>query len=169
MLQSIPPISFPLRRTTIPFPSYRYVPGLEPHPLKHPNGHMYQQNEMSTQTKQLRRIIWGYGLDLFEHRYMWEAHEAWETLWHYHRPNRELAGLLQGMILGAAACLKKHMNAIPQSESLFNRCCDCVSNYNGPEVGVEISFFTSSVRSFLSGGDWPVQPVDGFDGWQNWP
>ena len=100
---------------------------------------------------------------------MWEAHEAWETLWHHHRPNEELSDLLQGMILGAAACLKKHMNAVPQSERLFGRCCDFVSKYDGPQFGVEIPFFLSSVRTFLSGGDWPGQLGGSFEGWQNWP
>lgn len=46
------------------------------------------------------------GIDLFNHGYYWEAHEAWELLWHQCGRRGQLAGFLQGLIKLAAAGVK---------------------------------------------------------------
>lgn len=49
---------------------------------------------------------WRSGLSLFEQGLFWEAHEAWEELWHLCQ-KQSCAGLvLRGLIQAAAACLK---------------------------------------------------------------
>ena len=49
-----------------------------------------------------------YAADLFDHRYLWEAHEVWEAVWKDtpKGPEREH---LQGLIQAAAYLLKRHM------------------------------------------------------------
>jgi hypothetical protein len=47
-----------------------------------------------------------HGVDLFNHGYYWEAHEAWEGLWRAYPPNSDAARLLQGLIKLAAAGVK---------------------------------------------------------------
>jgi predicted metal-dependent hydrolase len=46
------------------------------------------------------------GLDLFNHGYYWEAHEAWEALWHAVGRGGLLGDFLKGLIKLAAAGVK---------------------------------------------------------------
>ena len=64
------------------FPSYAYLPGRQPHPVRDPAGHSYQSEAMPLAAGvSLNSNIFLWGLDLFNHGYYWEAHEAWEGLW----------------------------------------------------------------------------------------
>ena len=47
-----------------------------------------------------------YGVDLFNHGYYWEAHEAWEGVWHACGRRGRLADFLKGLIHLAAAGVK---------------------------------------------------------------
>jgi Domain of unknown function (DUF309) len=49
-------------------------------------------------------FLWG--LDLFNHGYYWEAHEAWEGLWQVADRDDPLRMLFKGLILLSAAGLK---------------------------------------------------------------
>jgi hypothetical protein len=46
------------------------------------------------------------GVDLFNAGFYWEAHEAWESLWHAHGRRGPTATLLKGLIKLAAAGVK---------------------------------------------------------------
>lgn len=105
------------RLTTRPFPAYRFVPVVHPHPTRDPRGHSYQptarvQRRPAWQPESWRTLDdWCYGIDLFNAHYFWEAHEAWEGLW-ASLPRDCLAAVwLQGLIQIAAALLKTHMEA----------------------------------------------------------
>lgn len=50
-----------------------------------------------------------YGCQLFEAGFYWEAHEAWEPVWHAARPNSAAALLIQAVIALANAALKIRM------------------------------------------------------------
>jgi hypothetical protein len=54
-----------------------------------------------------------YGMDLFNHGYYWEAHEAWEGLWHRAGRQGMVADFLKGLIKLAAAGVK-HREGIPR-------------------------------------------------------
>ena len=98
-----------------PFPAYRYVPGLHPHPNRDPAGHSYQPQPVLNRHAPWRaenwRTIddWLYGVDLFNRFYFWEAHEAWEGLWAAAPRETPPSLMLQGLIQIAAALLKTHM------------------------------------------------------------
>jgi predicted metal-dependent hydrolase len=47
-----------------------------------------------------------YGLDLFNHGYYWEAHEAWESQWHAAGRHGPAADFLKALIKLAAAGVK---------------------------------------------------------------
>lgn len=47
-----------------------------------------------------------YGIDLFNLGYYWEAHEAWEGLWHACGRSGRMADFLKGLIALAAAGVK---------------------------------------------------------------
>src|SRR4030095_3868699 len=74
-----------------PFPPYRFVPGLNPHPVSHPQGHSYRGRAREEPPPRFAPERWRenvdflHGCDLYNHAYWWEAHEAWEGLWHLTR------------------------------------------------------------------------------------
>ena len=101
-----------------PFPAYRYVPGLHPHPQRDPAGHSYQPRPTLARHAPWRPQDWQaledwlYGVDLFNHFFFWEAHEAWEGLWAVAPRATPPSLVLQGLIQIAAALLKTHMQVI---------------------------------------------------------
>ncbi len=107
-----------LRYSQRPFPAYRYVPGLHPHPTRDPAGHSYQSRpalkcHAPWHPEDWRRLDdWLYGVDLFNHFFFWEAHEAWEGLWAAAPRATPPSLILQGLIQIAAALLKTHLQVI---------------------------------------------------------
>ena len=95
------------------FPGYRFTPGRDPHPTASPHGHSYRAPgtpEERVDCPPPER--WGsceeylYGCDLYNHGYWWEAHEAWEALWHVPEKGSVQKRFLQGIIQVAACHLK---------------------------------------------------------------
>jgi len=91
-------------------PPYAYVPGRSPHPVSDPAGHSYGRAPESPPPLDPERWrdspMYLYGFDLFNHGYYWEAHEAWESLWHAAGRRGAVATLLKGLIKLAAAGVK---------------------------------------------------------------
>jgi hypothetical protein len=50
--------------------------------------------------------VYRYGIDLFNHGFYWEAHEAWEALWHAAGRRGAIALWLKALIKLAAAAVK---------------------------------------------------------------
>ena len=97
-------------------PPYRYVPGLNPHPFRHRDGHMYTDGSAPAPAGVWNPTLsWQkdtaflFAADLFDHRYYWEAHEAWEAMWHQTAAESSDHKLLQSLIQYAAAILKHHI------------------------------------------------------------
>ena len=67
------------------------------HPIDHPQGHSYGEAAPGD---------WLYGIDLFNHGYFWEAHEAWEGLWRQSPKDSPRGRELQGVIQLAATLIK---------------------------------------------------------------
>jgi predicted metal-dependent hydrolase len=92
-------------------PPYSYVPGKGlPHPVGDERGHSFGRHDppaVPLAEKSWRENeTWLYAIDLFNHGYYWEAHEAWESLWHAARRSGPTADLLKGLIKLAAAGVK---------------------------------------------------------------
>jgi hypothetical protein len=94
----------------LPLPPYSYVPGRFPHPVSDPAGHRF--GKPVEKPPPLDPDYWEesraylYGIDLFNHGYYWEAHEAWEGLWHACGRLGPAADFLKGLIKLAAAGVK---------------------------------------------------------------
>ncbi|MFK0690915.1 DUF309 domain-containing protein [Mesorhizobium sp. IMUNJ 23033] len=89
------------------FPSYAYLPGKHPHPVRHPLGHSYQSDPVAVAVAEaLSSNVFRWGIDLFNHGYYWEAHEAWEPLWHAAKQSTQHRLFFKGLILLAAAGVK---------------------------------------------------------------
>jgi uncharacterized protein len=93
------------------FPPYAFLPGRDPHPTGDPRGHSYT-GKREAPAAYFEASRWRengdflFGCDLYNHGYLWEAHEAWEGLWHRARHDADQADLLQGLIQCSAASLK---------------------------------------------------------------
>jgi len=88
-----------------PLPPYAYVPGAGlPHPVNDPRGHLHRaEGDVAVDSG---TTAWEYALDLFNHGFAWEAHEAWEGFWNAWGRTTHDAALVQGLIHLAAACVK---------------------------------------------------------------
>jgi hypothetical protein len=112
------------RYTARPFPAYRYVPGVHPHPTRHPSGHSFEPTPVlnrhaSWSVEEWRTLdAWLYGVDLFNGFYFWEAHEVWEGLWAAVERESPAGLMLQGLIQIAAALLKTHMGVVLGARAL---------------------------------------------------
>ena len=88
-------------------PPYAYLPGKNPHPLRDPTGHSYHVEPIPVAAEvSLCSDAFAWGLDLFNHGYYWEAHEAWEGLWQVADRDGPLRVLFKGLILLSAAGVK---------------------------------------------------------------
>ncbi|MEC8276481.1 MAG: DUF309 domain-containing protein [Myxococcota bacterium] len=159
----------PVRRVSIEFPAYRYVPGRNPHPIMNENGHQFGQVLLDPETQENRCQLWGYGLDLFDNHYMWEAHEVLERLWHFHRQDFDRANLIQGLILGAASCLKWDMKSTPQARKLLKRARLKVSKQKSVSAGIDFHATMDSVERYIETGQRPIIVNTLPDGWRHWP
>jgi hypothetical protein len=107
-----------------PFPAYRYVPGLHPHPLRDRDGHSFQPQPRRTRHAPWEASAWRtladwlFGIDLFNAFFFWEAHESWEGLWAAKRRDSVPARMLQGLIQVAAALLKIHLGSLLSAAAL---------------------------------------------------
>ena len=154
MKQNIPvPSMVFLRRVDFSFPAYRYVPGLHPHPIKHPQGHM---------TEAVHQFLIGdvwendeqflYGADLFDGRFYWEAHENWEHCWH--RATGSYKKSIQGLIQVSASILKHHMGSVKSRDTLLLSASQKLQF--SKDVNWCFDRLIQDTKDFFSGGDWPV-------------
>lgn len=62
-----------------------------------------------------------WGVDLYNHGFAWEAHEAWEGLWRATKHDETRATFLQGLIQCAAAQVKLSMGDEDATQRLLER------------------------------------------------
>ncbi|NOT31125.1 MAG: DUF309 domain-containing protein [Planctomycetes bacterium] len=140
------------------FPPYAFLPGRDPHPKRDPGGHSFGLDEAPPPWLPPER--WGesapylWGADLYNHGFLWEAHESWEGLWHVSKPNRIQALFLQGLIQCAAAWLKIAM-AQPQGlarlSALALEKLEVVARASGGDyMGLDLDVFHPAVRAFAA-------------------
>lgn len=114
-----------MRFTQRPLPRYAFLPGKSPHPIKSPDGHMYNSEE-----PELDRIDpdnWQnnedylYSLDLLNLGYFWESHVWLEALWNSHERKGEIAELLKGLIKIGAAGIKARQGSLAAADGHLKR------------------------------------------------
>lgn len=88
------------------FPDYTYVPGITPHPHSLPTASGQGETTGAPGRDWWRSAAFLRGVDLFNHGYYWEAHEAWEAVWLRLGRTGTEADLIKGMIKLAAAQVK---------------------------------------------------------------
>ena len=91
-------------------PAYAFVPRRFPHPHSDPLGHRFGRDLPAAQVPDLEHwadsLHYLVGVDLFNHGYYWEAHEAWESVWNACGRRGPMATFLKAMIQWAVVGVK---------------------------------------------------------------
>ena len=140
------------------FPPYAFLPGRDPHPTRDPRGHSYGREGApppATPPARWRECEdYLHGVDLYNAGFLWEAHEAWEGLWHASKRDERQAMFLQGLIQCAAACLKIPMGQPAGVERLTELGCakleEIARASPGGYMGLDALAFASEMRSFAA-------------------
>jgi hypothetical protein len=160
-----------------PLPPYTYVPGRVPHPVTDPAGHQF--GPMPEPAATIDPDHWQtngaylYGIDLFNNGYYWEAHEAWESLWHLSGRKGTTADFLKGLIKLAAAGVKVRegnrrgvRSHAANAAALFHRTAERLGRNGARYLGLcldELITFADSIDSDAKVVDGaPVQVVFNF-------
>ena len=100
--------------------------------------------------------IYDRGIRLFNREKFFEAHEAWEEIWHRaHEVDRRF---LQGLIQAAAFLLKVQQDNVNGSKLLYGRTIDKLKAYRPGYWGLKVDRLLqelSQVREGLEGGEKP--------------
>lgn len=151
----------PPRYTDRPFPPYRYVPGKAPHPTRDPDGHSYNIHPEKLPTFKSGQWLscdeYLYGIDLFNHGYWWEAHEALEAVWIAAGRQTETGLFIQGLIQIAVAHLKKFQGFDDVAKRMATDGLEKMKPINGIFLGIDVAALRSAVKAFYTtGGLLPV-------------
>ena len=142
-----------------PFPPYKYLPGQTAHPRQHPDGPGRVAEEGAgpplTEANWQTNEAYLYGIDLYNHGYWWEAHEAWEGLWVLAAQESLQRVFLQGLIQTAAALLKARAGNPRGAGKLWDkarpkleRVCAAAPNYMGLDLA---DFVHNTAQHIVSG------------------
>lgn len=102
----------PIREDTADtgLPPYTYLPGRTPHPISHPDGHLYGRQPAGNE--QFQTVPWHEtssfreGIVLFNAGFYWEAHEKWEGLWIAAGRYGQVADTIKGLIKLSASAVQ---------------------------------------------------------------
>ncbi|MBX9680100.1 MAG: DUF309 domain-containing protein [Gemmataceae bacterium] len=144
--------------TNWPFPAYAHVPGKTPHPHSDPKGHRHPTPDVEPSDAELWRRCPAYlhGIDLFDAGYYWEAHEAWEQLWHAVGRRGPDAEFVKGLIQLAVAGVK-HRQAMPESMRWHaKRATELLPACRKPIYrGIMVDVLIAGAMD-VAAGDWPA-------------
>lgn len=127
------------RYTEATFPAYRYLPGKTPRPVREPKGYNYRT---PIEAEPLDTDQWEscqpylLAIDLFNHRYYWEAHEELEPLWRATGRRTKSGIFLQGLIQVAAALLKSSMDERGPASRLAAHGCAKLRTIGAVHLGI---------------------------------
>jgi len=154
------------------FPPYSYVPRRFPHPTRDKGGHSFGRE--GVQPRALTDKNWRtsrdylFGFDLFNHGYYWEAHEAWEGLWHACGRNGAIADHLKALIKLAAAGVKARegnqagvRRAAERAQRLFQDLDTTTTPLrDGLYLGVSLDRLIREAATLASEPDRALNPAD---------
>ncbi|MCX7701865.1 MAG: DUF309 domain-containing protein [Gemmataceae bacterium] len=153
-----------------PLPPYTYVPGRTPHPVSDPRGHSFGNRNEDAEPPPavagqavLNGLLWG--IDLFNHGYFWEAHEAWEGLWHAAGRRGATADLFKALIQLAVAGVKHYEGRDEGMRRHAARAKELLQPFAGSLVfGLRVTDLICMAESIAAAGWPPEPPVLRFDG-----
>ena len=152
--------TFPRYYPQRPFPPYRHIPGVTPHPFYDPRGHSYGlheefNNHVPPPEAWRENHIYLYGIDLYNFSYWWEANEIWEGLWSRTEGNYRL--YLQGLIQISVSLLKWHTRKLQGLRLLSTTGRDklrqVLKNLDDPKgmyMGIDLNEFLARLDTFFA-------------------
>lgn len=168
------------RYTKQSFPKYRYVPKVHPHPEIHPKGHSYgkeaKPEKFIPPEKWKQNDSYLYGVDLFNHGFWWEAHEAWERVWMTTKKKDEHGQFLQGLIQCSAALLKLFSGSQNGFEKLYGEgkkrlefCLEKLPNHQRQFMGLKLTEWLGRMENFSQTLQEPEGELEDPLGYTNFP
>ena len=149
------------RYTARTMPPYSYVPGHAPHPVSDPNGHLHGSPPEEIEPLEPNR--WNeseqflYAVDLFNHGFYWEAHEAWESLWLAAGRRGAAATLMKALIKLSAAGVKARegnpRGVQRHSARAGELTKQCAREVDSPYCGVDLEALLSSAQAMADAAD----------------
>lgn len=137
-----------------PFPPYRYLAGGTPHPTHNPQGH--SRERVSPAPSHFDPARWRecedyrYAIDLMNHAYWWECHEALEELWRLAEPG-QARHLLRGLLLAAGAQWKRHLGHSRGARSLARKALHELTECRGIVLGIDVRAVADDLRALEEG------------------
>jgi len=152
------------RYSSRPFPAYRFVAGLNPHPRRDPKGHAYGTVEVAPPSLPSDRWkendVYLHGIDLYNYAYWWECHEALEGLWHLTGHQGTEAQYLQGLIQVAAANLRRHVGSPDGARRLGREAIQRLASVGRREfMGLALGPFIRAVNDYHVDEDTSAIPL----------
>lgn len=155
----------PPRYSARPLPPYRFVPGETPHPTRDPGGHSRGEAPPSpgpwTPVEWQTLDAWRWAVDLFNHGYWWEAHEALEGLWHAAGRTSRHARFAQALVHLSAALLNRrrgHGEASRRQAARALRGLRAAQELGPVVMGLDLDRLTTAVRAAFD-GDGPAPRI----------
>lgn len=100
---------------------------------------------------------WLWGVDLFNHGYWWEAHEAFEGLWHAVGRSGERAGFVQALIHLSAACLNRRRGHRSAARRQARRAAEGLGETPGPRyMGLVVQPLVEAIQAWRDDPDAPA-------------
>jgi hypothetical protein len=143
-----------LRYSSWPLPAYRFVPGVTPHPRRHPGGHSYGKPEPAVSApvpdQWQSSEAYLYGVDLHNFAFWWECHEVFEGFWRA-GPKTEQGGFFQALIHVAAANLKICMGSPASADRLSSAAFERFQILPQVYMGIDLRSFERDMRAYVAG------------------
>lgn len=143
-----------LRYSSRSLPAYRFVPGVTPHPRRHPGGHSYGQPEPALSApapdQWQTSDAYLYGVDLYNFAFWWECHEVFEGFW-CAAPKTEPGCFFQALIHVAAANLKICMGSPASADRLSLAAFERFQTLPHIYMGIDVRGFERDMRAYVAG------------------
>jgi uncharacterized protein len=156
----------PGRHRASRLPAYSYVPG---GPWPHPNRAKEASGGVDREPSLAETPLSGdvaaspmflRGVELFDAGYYWEAHEAWEVLWHAVGRRGPTADVLRGLIKLAAAGIKVRERREAGVRTHARRASACFASARrqggGHQLGLDLEMWIE--RALALADDPPADP-----------
>jgi hypothetical protein len=132
----------------MPLPEVAFLPGRTARPSR---AGFELDGTLLAPERWRENLIWLHGVDLYNHGFAWEAHEAWEQIWAA-SPDPLQKRFLQSLIQAAASALKRALDERSGSRRLAQRACDgldALSSELSPNfMGLDHARFCARFRAF---------------------
>jgi hypothetical protein len=150
------------RYSSRPLPAYRFVPGVTPHPRRHPGGHSYGEPEPAVSApgpdQWQSSEAYLYGVDLYNFAFWWECHEVFEGFWRA-APKTEEGGFFQALIHVAAANLKICMGSPASADRLSLAAFERFHRLPHVYMGIDLRSFERDIRAYVVGSRTGPAPI----------